>query len=161
MFIYCLYYANARRGLGRHTLFILTKRSSYNERSDWLKAINYSVSHVQSMLAVISLEETDSDAAAMRLFKVIHNQAIAVTDLVVKRGRKQKTTAEYEMGATNIKIVHFSLHLFHASCLLSYPESRAPPGHCRGQRSLETRMVAVLLQLGTVGRGRVRELGLE
>ena len=27
------------------------------------------------------------------------------------------------MGATNIKIVHFSLHLFYASCLLSSPES--------------------------------------
>ena len=149
MFIYCLYYANARRGLGRHTLFILTKRSSYNERSDWLKAINYS----QSVLAVISLEKTDSDAAAMGLFKVVHNQAITVTDLVVKRGRAQKTTAEYEMGARSIKVVHFSLHLFHASCLLSSPESHAPPGHCRAQRSLKTRMVAVLLQLSTVGRG--------
>ena len=33
------------------------------------------------------LEETDSDAAAMRLFKVVHNQPITVTDLVVKCGR--------------------------------------------------------------------------
>ena len=36
------------------------------------------------------LEETDSDPAAMRLFMVVHNQAITVTDLVVKRGRAQK-----------------------------------------------------------------------
>ena len=101
------------------------------------------------------LEETDSDPAAIRLFMVIHNQAITVTDLVVKRGGAQKTTAEYEMGTTNIKVVHFSLHLLHASCLLSSPESRTPPGHCRarGQRSLGTRMVMVLLQLSTVGRG--------
>ena len=69
------------------------------------------------------LEETDSDPAAIRLFMVIYNQTITVTDLVVKRGGAQKTTAEYEIGATNIKIVHFSLHLFHASCLLSSPES--------------------------------------
>ena len=111
------------------------------------------------MLAVISLEETDSDPAAMRLFKVVHNQGITVTDLVVKRGRAQKTTAECDVGATSIKVVHFSLHLFHASCLLSSPESRAHPGHCRAQRSLETRMVAVLLQLSTVGRGQGSRIG--
>ena len=29
------------------------------------------------------LEETDGDPAAMRLFKVVHNQAITVTDLVL------------------------------------------------------------------------------
>ena len=34
---------NAKRGLGRHTLFILRKQSIYNERSDWLKANNYIV----------------------------------------------------------------------------------------------------------------------
>ena len=69
------------------------------------------------------LKETDSDPAAIRLFKVVHNQAITVTDLVVKRGRAQKITAECEMGATNIKVVHLSLHLFYASRLLSSPES--------------------------------------
>ena len=108
------------------------------------------------------LEETDSDPAAMRLFKVVHNQAITVTDLVLSVGERKKTTAECEMGATNIKVVHFSLHLFHASCLLSSPESRAPPGHCRapGQRSLWTRMVAVLYSFARWGGGRGRELGL-
>ena len=39
------------------------------------------------------LEETDSDAAAMRLFKVVHNQAKTVTDLVVKRGRAQNNNS--------------------------------------------------------------------
>ena len=57
------------------------------------------------------------------------------------------------MGATSIKVVHFSLHLFPASCLLSSPESRAPPGHYRAQLSRGTRMVAVLLQYSSVGRG--------
>ena len=57
-------------------------------------------------------EETDSDPAAIRLFKVVYNQAITVTDLVVKRVRAQKITAECEMGATNIKVGHLSLHLF-------------------------------------------------
>ena len=69
------------------------------------------------------LEQTDSDPAAMRLFKVVHNQAITVTDLVLSVGERKKTTAECEMGATNTKVVHFWLHLFHASCLLSSPES--------------------------------------
>ena len=48
----------------------------------------------------------------------VHNQAITVTDLVVKRGSAQKTIAECEMGATNIKVIQF-----YASCLLSSPES--------------------------------------
>ena len=61
-------------------------------------------------------EETDSDPAAVCLFKVVHDQPITVTDLVFKRGRAQKITAECEMGTTNIKVVHLSLHLFYASC---------------------------------------------
>ena len=71
------------------------------------------------------LEETErSDPVAIRLFKVVHNQVLTVTDLVVKRGRAQNTTAECgEMGAMNIKVVHFSLNLFYSSCLLSSPES--------------------------------------
>ena len=42
---------------------------------------------------------------------------------MVKRGRAQKTTAECEMEATNLKVVHFSLHLFYVSRLLSSPDS--------------------------------------
>ena len=61
-----------------------------------------------------------------------------------------------------MKVVHFSLHLFHASCLLSPAESRTLPGHRRapGQRSLGTRMVAVLYSFARWGWGRGRELGL-
>ena len=56
------------------------------------------------------LEERESNPVAIRLFKVTK--------------RAQKITAACgEMGAMNIKVVHFSLHLFYSSCLLSSPES--------------------------------------
>ena len=82
---------------------------------------------------------------------VIYNQTITVTDLVVKRGGAQKTTAEYEIGATKYK--DRSLFVAPVSCFvfIVVPRVRAPPGHrrARGQRSLGAGMVMVLLQLST------------
>ena len=73
------------------------------------------------------LEETDShhQYANLRSFTIKQSHLQILWLSVVERKKKTTTTtaAECKMGATNIKVVHFSLHLFCASCLLSSPDS--------------------------------------
>ena len=110
------------------------------------------------------LEETDSDAAAMRLFKVVHNQAKTVTDLLVKRGRAQNNNIgvwdgsyEYKGRSLFVRCTCFMLRVYcrPQSPLLLLVTTEHEDSEVWGREWLR-----YFYSLARWGGGRGRELGL-